>query len=190
MDDDAIMERFKHLVRGSDPGTSIAAAIKAVKSSAIMTHTAWRVMIDGKDRIDEEIWVECRKYGRLTSLSTVQHARRSLMLMGYVENTGIKRRTSDGGSSIAWVISRKPDAELPKLLLDENPPPSRRHVLRARSVRLAPKKEQACTWLVALRTLCLAAKKRGIKLDNHVLDLGRWLKEMSGDDERCKEPKP
>ncbi len=105
MDDDGLV---KQLVRKDDPETSLEAARRAVHASGKAIDAVQRVMGDGVDRIDEEIWHACRQTGFLRSLDTVRHARLALVRDGRLCKTGGTRRTTLRRPSRVWSLGREP----------------------------------------------------------------------------------
>lgn len=174
------------LVRSTDPETSLLAAVKAAKASTVATQIVWRVMLDGKPRIDEEIWVACRRINYICSLSTIQHGRLALSSTGYLADTGERRRTSDGCQSIVWVNQHPAKTLLPPMLQNPMPAISRRQSLKQSSLRTAPPPETLERWRLGLLELWTSAKKAGIKIDPSVVELGRWLRNQGI---RPQEPK-
>ena len=79
------------------------AAAKAAKASrrAIRTIRV-AVMSDGVERIDEEIWIEARKLGLISSLAVINHARLALSEAGILVDTGARRKTSEGCLARVW----------------------------------------------------------------------------------------
>lgn len=78
--------------------------MQSVSASRESVEFAEQVMSDGIPRIDEEIWIECKRRGFIGSLDAVEHGRRVLELTGVLKETGEKRRTSVGGFSREWVL--------------------------------------------------------------------------------------
>lgn len=102
----------KHRVRSKDPYTSLLAAQKAAKASAVAVAEVARVMMDGKLRIDEEICARCKVTGYDRSLSTIQHARLVLSDNGMLLWTGVCRKTAHRCSSREWVWDGAPGADM------------------------------------------------------------------------------
>jgi hypothetical protein len=92
-----------HLVRNTDPDTSLAAAIRASKASRKAVAAVRIAMADGVARIDEEIWRACRASGYISSYDTVRHGRLALSEAGELAETGATRDRSDGSPSREWV---------------------------------------------------------------------------------------
>jgi hypothetical protein len=65
------------------------------------------LMKDGKERIDHEIWRDCRMAGYVSSLSTIQHGRLALSEAKILRATGATRLTPDNASSRVWVLKKK-----------------------------------------------------------------------------------
>lgn len=93
------------LVRKTDPRTSVEAARRAAKASLRAMQAVEKLMKDGVDRIDEEIWQGCRAQGYLSSLSTVQHGRLALSESGVLIDSGTERNTSDNCPAIVWTLN-------------------------------------------------------------------------------------
>jgi hypothetical protein len=106
-------------VRKTDPRTSVEAAIKAAKSSRKAFLAVEQLMTDGVARIDEEIWLECRNRGFISSLSTVQHARLALSEAGLLTETGTTRPTTLETPSREWVYV--PNGHLNKPVVSDGP---------------------------------------------------------------------
>ncbi len=110
------------LVRDDDPETSILAAAKARKASRRSLKFIRAVMADGIERTDEEIWIECRKMGFVSSLAVVQHGRLALSETKMLVDTGARRKTSENAMARVWrtteTISR------PRMDLPDGAPPN------------------------------------------------------------------
>ena len=90
--------------RKTDPRTSVEAARKATKASIVAIRAVEKAMLDGKGRIDEEIWQRCRAQGYISSLATVQHGRLALSEAGVLIDTDTTRNTSNNSPSIIWKL--------------------------------------------------------------------------------------
>lgn len=126
---------IRNLVREGDPATSYEAAIKAKRASRKAAQTIRAVMVDGIERIDEEIWLECRRLGMISSLAVVQHARLALSDSGLVVDTGGTRMTSQKSRSRIWrttePVTRK------EVTFAESATPNVRHELAAKQQELS-----------------------------------------------------
>ena len=104
------MEASKHMsdtpelpfVRPTDPATSVLAAGKAARASSRAVAAVRAVMSDGRARIDEEIWRECRAAGYVSSFDTIRHGRVALSRSGILVETGETRETGTGSPSREW----------------------------------------------------------------------------------------
>lgn len=164
------------LARANDLSTSLAAALRASKASAKCVRKVRELMADGVGRIDQEIWIECRdKLDYVTSLDTVQHGRLALYEAGVLKLTDETRPTSNGMPSTVWRWSDEPGvAELFDAVVTD---PGWQETLRRTKATKADllEMDRAEKWLQSLRRLAQAAIDRGIKLDDDVVSLGKWL---------------
>jgi len=166
------------LVRATDLSTSLAAALRASKASSKCVRVVREVMADGHGRIDQEIWLACRdEKGYVTSLDTVQHGRLALYEAGVLKLTDETRTTSNGMPSSVWVWSDEVDmAEMFDAVVSD---PGWKEAFS--KAKLGRNKaglldiDQAEEWLGALRKFATQAQKKGLKLDEQIVSLGRWL---------------
>lgn len=156
------------LVRDGATDTSIAAAIKAARSSKKATDTVRYVMADGVPRIDQEIWAACRSIGYISSLSTIQHGRVALSNVGVLVDTGRRRLTEDGENSIVWCASGSESGS-------EGEVPAASTTPERQSRKMM--KQQALRWRAALYRLVAASAG---ELDPEIVELGKWLRQAAG----------
>jgi hypothetical protein len=94
----------KYLARTKDPFTSLIAAQKAAKASAKAIEKVATLMMDGKARIDEEMWSECwHRLGYQRSQDTIEHARLALSEVGLLLFTGNTRKTQFRTPAREWI---------------------------------------------------------------------------------------
>lgn len=99
-------------VRNVDAYTSVIAAVRASHASTKAVAAVARLMNDGRDRIDFEIWQECRAHGYISSFATVRHGRLVFSDTKLLVETGETRPTPDGLPSRVWC--RAPGVVLPE----------------------------------------------------------------------------
>jgi hypothetical protein len=169
------------LARAGDPETSLIAAIKASKASYKAVLAVKRVMVDGVERMDEELWRACREQGYISSFDTVRHGRLSLSETGLLAWTGETRITTNGSPSNVWRWSA--DHELAGTFDDVVANPEWRQRLSAaqagRGKQLTPKQAEA--WVKALRVFVRSAREKGLNADEEVIQLGKWLVSQASD---------
>lgn len=102
----------KHRVRSKDPYTSLLAAQKAAKASAVAMSEVAKVMVDGKPRIDHEIWRDCQRNGYKGSPDTVRHGRLAFSEQGLLLWTGVCRKTPYKTQAREWVWDGSPGADV------------------------------------------------------------------------------
>jgi len=101
----------KYLARNKDPFTSLLAAQKAAKASTKAIAEVAKVMMDGRARIDEEMWRDCEKNGYDRSQDTIEHARLALSEVGLLLWTGHCRKTQYRTQAREWIWSGVPDTD-------------------------------------------------------------------------------
>jgi len=102
----------KYLTRKRDPHTSLYAAQQASKASTVAIMKVAEIMMDGKARIDEEMWSECWHKGYQRSQDTIEHARLAMSDVGLLLFTGNLRKTQfkKGGREWIWSGAEGTDA--------------------------------------------------------------------------------
>jgi len=148
-------------VRGSDPDTSLAAAIKAARASKEATRAVFVAMSDGVPRIDQEIREACIRAGYVRSLSTIQHGRLALSNTGEILDTGLRDLTKDGEKSIIWRIAESSNVRV------DTPQ-------KLKSRKISP--EQALIWSEALRSTILDLNGR---VSSEIIFLEQWLRQAT-----------
>ena len=98
--------------RLSDAETSIAAGCKAVKAVRRAAINVFKLIQDGRARIDEAIWRALRATGMQFSQGVIRHARLVLSVAEtpLLIDTGNRRLTSLNAWSRVWIIA--PDFRL------------------------------------------------------------------------------
>jgi hypothetical protein len=159
-------------VRNTDAYTSVIAAVRASHASTKAVAAVARLMNDERDRIDYEIWQECRANGYISSFATVRHGRLVFSDTKLLVETGETRPTPDGLPSRVWC--RAPGVVLPEEKLRIRVPnrmsPPKRKVKR-------PSKFVIDAAIEDLRLLAEA----GINLSENVKAVVGWLSALQGD---------
>jgi hypothetical protein len=123
-----------------------------------------QLMNDGRERIDYEIWQDCRANGYISSFATVRHGRLVFSDTKLLVETGETRPTPDGLPSRVWC--RAPGVILPEEKLrikvpERMPPPKVKR----------PSKEIISAALEDLRLLSEA----GVDLSENIQAVIGWL---------------
>lgn len=123
-------------------------------------------MNDGCDRIDYEIWQECRAGGYISSFATVRHGRLVFSDTKLLVETGETRPTPDGLPSRVWC--RAPGVVLPEEKLRIRVPN------RMSPPKLKAKRPSKLVIDAAIEDLRLLAEA-GINISENVQAVVRWL---------------